>query len=287
MSVRSKLPVVSEQPAVSRTDALSRAHVLLIRYTVDLTRLAEATLGPQHAGNRDVQIMLALSSRPGSTPSELAEALGTTRSGVSHRLQGLQQEGLVDRSTDTRDRRSARLRLTSKGVRRVRAFEDAVGRRFQVMAAASLEVVELLRPGTRATATVSPLELASQLGGAGARYVGEVVPLLAAYGVVDATDRFALTLIRHFGAPRPSRLAHELDLTYGGLSAVLDRLERAGLVLRTHRPDLGDRRTILITLTERGDQAAMLALDVLDRHSDAMCSVLSQTALVAWSSGAA
>jgi DNA-binding MarR family transcriptional regulator len=48
----------------------------------------------------------------------------------------------------------------------------------------------------------------------------------------------------------PSRLAEAVVRTTGGMTKIIDRLERAGLVRRTRDPN--DRRGVLVQLTDRG-----------------------------------
>lgn len=63
----------------------------------------------------------------------------------------------------------------------------------------------------------------------------------------------ALAALRRSGAPyeqAPSQMAQHLMVTSGGLSLMLDRLERAGLVRRRPHPD--DRRSVLVALTPIG-----------------------------------
>jgi len=62
-----------------------------------------------------------------------------------------------------------------------------------------------------------------------------------------------LATLRRTGPPyqvRPTDFMGALMLTSSGTTKRLDRLERAGLIVRT--PDPGDRRGTLITLTEAG-----------------------------------
>jgi len=51
----------------------------------------------------------------------------------------------------------------------------------------------------------------------------------------------------------PGELAAELELSSGAMTSRLDKLERAGLVLR--RPDPADRRGVKVELTEAGSRA--------------------------------
>jgi DNA-binding MarR family transcriptional regulator len=63
----------------------------------------------------------------------------------------------------------------------------------------------------------------------------------------------ALSALRRSGSPyelSPSQVNEHLMVTSGGLSLMLDRLERAGLVRRRPHPD--DRRSVLVSLTEDG-----------------------------------
>ncbi|HET8953990.1 MAG TPA: MarR family transcriptional regulator [Solirubrobacteraceae bacterium] len=64
-----------------------------------------------------------------------------------------------------------------------------------------------------------------------------------------------LATLRRTGPPyqlRPSDFTGSLMLTSSGTTKRLDRLERAGLIERA--PDPGDRRGVLITLTDAGHE---------------------------------
>jgi len=52
------------------------------------------------------------------------------------------------------------------------------------------------------------------------------------------------------GPSAPTRLAAPLGLTTGAMTKVLDRLEAAGYITRSHDP--GDRRRIIITTDPAG-----------------------------------
>ncbi|GLS22637.1 MarR family transcriptional regulator [Labrys miyagiensis] len=77
-------------------------------------------------------------------------------------------------------------------------------------------------------------------------------PLFAAAGLQPG-EFDVLATLRRSGAPfmlSPTQLYQAMMISSGGMTARLDRLERAGLVER--RPDPQDRRGKLIALTERG-----------------------------------
>ena len=74
----------------------------------------------------------------------------------------------------------------------------------------------------------------------------------AQFGITRA-DFDVLATLRRAGGPdglSPGRLTEALMLTSGGMTSRLDRLERAGHLVRT--PDPGDRRALLIRLTDTG-----------------------------------
>src|SRR5499427_10143700 len=67
------------------------------------------------------------------------------------------------------------------------------------------------------------------------------------YGL-NRTDMRALDIVGRAGPLAPTDLARLLGFTTGGVTTVLDRLERAGYVRR--RPDSGDRRRQVVQATE-------------------------------------
>jgi DNA-binding MarR family transcriptional regulator len=64
------------------------------------------------------------------------------------------------------------------------------------------------------------------------------------------TELLALGHLYHDGDLSPTQLAHLLDLTTGSVTALVNRLIRAGYVQRLPHPD--DRRRLVITLTRQG-----------------------------------
>lgn len=65
---------------------------------------------------------------------------------------------------------------------------------------------------------------------------------------VNVTDMECLGLLFHKGIATPSELARHTGLSSGATTAMLDRLERSGLIER--RPNLEDRRGSLIVLVK-------------------------------------
>jgi DNA-binding MarR family transcriptional regulator len=69
---------------------------------------------------------------------------------------------------------------------------------------------------------------------------------------VNVTDMECLGLLFHKGIATPSELARHTGLTSGATTAMLDRLEKSGLIERRPNPD--DRRGILIVLLDSGKE---------------------------------
>jgi DNA-binding MarR family transcriptional regulator len=88
----------------------------------------------------------------------------------------------------------------------------------------------------------------------------------ARFGITRA-DFDVLATLRRAAGPEglsPGRLTSALMLTSGGMTGRLDRLERAGHLVRT--PDPADRRALLVRLTDSGraliDEAVTAGLAV-------------------------
>jgi DNA-binding MarR family transcriptional regulator len=68
---------------------------------------------------------------------------------------------------------------------------------------------------------------------------------VAAKSGINVTDLQALNLLSLDGPMTPGQLAQSMGLTTGGaITAVVDRLEKAGYVLRSRDPD--DRRKVIV-----------------------------------------
>lgn len=69
---------------------------------------------------------------------------------------------------------------------------------------------------------------------------------------LNRTDLRALDIVGRAGSISPTAVAQELQVTTGGMTSVIDRLERAGYVRR--KPDPADRRRLLLEVTERTNE---------------------------------
>ena len=69
---------------------------------------------------------------------------------------------------------------------------------------------------------------------------------------VNVTDMECLGLLFHKGVATPSELAKQTGLSSGATTAMLDRLQKSGLIERRPNPD--DRRGTLIVLLKSGTE---------------------------------
>jgi DNA-binding MarR family transcriptional regulator len=82
---------------------------------------------------------------------------------------------------------------------------------------------------------------------------------------LNRTDLRCLDSLLQNGPSAPSRLATELGLTTGSVTAMLDRMEKAGYISRT--PDPADRRKLIVQATPEIAQQAMEVMLPLIRDS--------------------
>ena len=78
---------------------------------------------------------------------------------------------------------------------------------------------------------------------------------VAGYLRVNRTDLRCLDLLDQHGRQTAGELAEATGLTTGAVTAMIDRLERAGYVQRLRDP--GDRRRVLVEATELARKYAM------------------------------
>jgi DNA-binding MarR family transcriptional regulator len=108
--------------------------------------------------------------------------------------------------------------------------------------------------GKKARAPGVAEELARSFGAATAQFNGAVAERLG----VGSTDQKCLEIVQQQGgSATPGLLAEHTGLTSGAITAVLDRLEKAGFVRRDKDP--GDRRQVVVRLApERAPEISAL-----------------------------
>jgi DNA-binding MarR family transcriptional regulator len=122
------------------------------------------------------------------------------------------------------------------------------------------------------------LQLYAQLGDevrANQRATDEVDELLAEALGINRTDARCMDLLDQHGRMTAGELAEASRLTSGAITAVIDRLERAGIARRV--PDPSDRRRVLVEPTEKAvafanelmvEPMRRLYMPMAERYSD-------------------
>jgi DNA-binding MarR family transcriptional regulator len=107
------------------------------------------------------------------------------------------------------------------------------------------------------------------------RATDSVDELLAELMGINRTDARCMDILDQHGRMSAGDLAQESRLTTGAITAVIDRLERAGLARRV--PDPSDRRRVLVEPTEKALELAnelmiepmrKLYVPMAERYSD-------------------
>ena len=100
---------------------------------------------------------------------------------------------------------------------------------------------------------------------------------------INRTDARALDILDQHGQMTAGKLAEASGLSTGAITAVVDRLERAGLAQRVADPD--DRRRVLVELAEKARAAAYELMvapmqaasePMLDRYSEQDIELLTE-----------
>ena len=98
----------------------------------------------------------------------------------------------------------------------------------------------------------------------------------AAYDVTPSQVRAIRVLASHdSGGVRASELAQHLKIAPRSATEVVDALEAKGLVLRS--PDPGDRRAVLVALTERGRELSEEVRKARGAESERLFERLTRT----------
>jgi len=122
-----------------------------------------------------------------------------------------------------------------------------------------------------------PMEVLGRLNEASQLVVRErQTPLFARYGLQHG-EFDALATLRRSGAPEgltPTALFEAAMMSSGGMTARIDRLEKAGLVER--RPHPTDRRATLVRLTEKGFD---LIESIMPSHEETARDILTPLSL--------
>jgi DNA-binding MarR family transcriptional regulator len=91
------------------------------------------------------------------------------------------------------------------------------------------------------------------------------------------TDMQCLNILDLLGPVTPGTLAHHTGLTTGGVTVMLDRLEKAGLIQRLPNPS--DRRSLLVRVNPRKLKKMNAVYAGMSRHLEAVLAETSDSDL--------
>lgn len=303
---------IQASPAPLELDPSARENLTalmrMLRVGEDMiAAILEVVDEPMIANNLPVPVLVWLYLDGPMRPTTVARLTGLTSGGVSGLLERMESAGLVTRSFGQvpEDRRGIVIQLTDKGLRNLLLIADRIDAVVEAFLHDMEDVIErrVPRRATRAEAsrigpdgdgTAATGEPAAPLPDAELRrHTREnlsVILRLAEFGEeltrrVQARTpdplytRNATALTMHglatHGSLRPSEIATITGLTSGGVSGLLERMEAAGLVTREFGLVPGDRRGVVVRLTEAGLQALLV---VADEVADPMERVLDDWA---------
>jgi DNA-binding MarR family transcriptional regulator len=251
-----------------------RAAILLLGYSMGLSRAIERVVGSGSSGNHEVAVLTHLRESGPCRPGELALLTGLSRSGVAGLVDRLQRERLVVRQPGERDLRTVLVALTASGRRRIAAVGAALNEFFVASAPIVEEFVTLLGR-EHVLASVPPraadgFAMLVSPANAGAVLMADLEGRLIAPG---SWERMTLGVL-YDGPTRPKQIGEAVGLSSGRVSVVLDQLEAAALIARSHGRVKGDRRSVLVTLTDRGRNDVLVHAAAVARHADPLCAAL-------------
>jgi DNA-binding MarR family transcriptional regulator len=271
----SSMPVQHQGPDLV---GLVRAATAIDRYSLGITALVDRVVGVGSSGNHEVQVLASLVAVPGRRPHDLMALTGLSRAGVAALVTRLERLRLVERVPGRTDRRTLYTTLTPYGRSRLDDLEAPLEQYFVESRTVVEEILDLLGGGATdagpRTFAETALVAAGQLGAAGGPYVRD---LQVELGAMPFKSRMALTALCADGALRPTQLAEILDLSSGGLTYLVDQLERDHLVQRSYGQLVEDRRAVVIELTDAGFRTANVIGSILDDHAEPIAAALART----------
>jgi DNA-binding MarR family transcriptional regulator len=132
----------------------------------------------------------------------------------------------------------------------------------------------------RLDAAAIPLDLevegiVDRIGGINRRIKNALRETLVPYGITaeDWSVLSTLRLRKEGKTSSPGALARDLELSSGAMTSRLDRLEELGYIRRL--PDPGDRRGVVVELTDEGRSAWDAAAEVQGRKEAFFASALT------------
>ena len=229
---------------------------LLGRFSDDMTRIVDQHFGSDWAENDEIIALVSLTDVPPPTTRQLSERSGLHRRATSRLVSRLQADRLVFTRVAEVDRRAIQLTLTEAGRERMQALERAMDVFFDDSSRLASDVVSGLGDTSQPESALTflrpgPLGLLEQTVSVGTELVGRL-PVSAGRSRLTGRERAALVRIASDHLVRPLDLGHSLRVGRSGVSYLVDRLCAKGLVERQPGRVSGDRRAVVLNVTDIG-----------------------------------
>jgi len=259
-----------------------RSALLLLREVSQTLNEMIAEHGDMEGSNAYIVLLTTLTADGPQRPQQLATACDLTTGGLSGLLKRLETRGVVRRTSGTieHDRRSVVVTFTDHGRRHATEVIDMFMRGIGSRATQIKELVEALEGSDgdngriSADAPQSTAEIVRSLAQMGQQLGHAITAFHPEGNILDVAAVTTVLAIDEAQECRPGYLADRMRISSGGMTRLLDRLERAGLVHRSYGTPATDRRGSFVHLTESGTEVARRAADAAAPLADEFFSVL-------------
>lgn len=258
-------------------ERLARTLVLLRRMSRVLNGAIDRAGLSIMRGNPEVRVCVTLHREGAQRPRDLQEASGLTSGGLTKLLDRLEVAGVVQRGArgGRGDGRAVEIRLTPVGRRSVTRLLQVLDDAHDDCRPMAKEIVQLVEAcGGGPSATLEPCgELITCMARLGTMLVESAVGEPGSTTSIEYPSLLVLCHAELERGCRPGGLMELLDLSSGGVTKLLDRVEAEGLVRRDYGAVDTDRRAVVVTVTPHGRRLMGHALSRVAEHLDELWMV--------------
>lgn len=262
---------------MSTLDATTRDRLALLlvqvhRMSMVFNRAIDGAGLSDLRANPEISVCLALHRAGALRPRDLQQTARLTSGGLTKLLDRLEVAGLVRRGTrgTDDDGRAVEVRLTPAGRRAVVRLRRAIEGAHDDVRPFAKEIAHLAAAcGGGPSADIEPCgELLACLARLGTTLVDSAVGAAGSSTSIEYPALLVVCLAELEHGCRPGGLMDLLDLSSGGVTKLLDRVEADGLVRREYGAVDGDRRAVVVTATPIGRRLMVHALARVATHLD-------------------
>ena len=232
---------------------------LLNRFSVGMTAVVDRAAGTDYASNAEILCIVAIGRSDSPSLGDLMAVSNIPRRSVSSLVACLERSGVVRKVTSHHDRREVLVQVTKSGRREFKRMSRDLEEFFTESRPLAGEIVDVLGPLAAGTfqrpPPIAAIELLERAATAGVE-LNTAVERHADDRLVSGRRQLAVLYLSADGMTRAGRLAERIGVTSGGLTYIVDQLEKKGLVHRVYGAHGGDGRAVEISLTQEGEDLA-------------------------------